>query len=217
MNDLPPVHPSPAPAKAPVPFGRLVLGTGLVLLGVAWLLEATGAAELDWGLVWPVVLILIGVAVVASAWRGRSRRGLVVLGLVLSVLLALGTAELPVVGGVGDRVERPTSLGQIPRRYGLSVGKLTVDLGRLRWPAAEVPGSVRVRAGVGMGELLVLVGEGFPCVSVRARSGLGDVVVFGERASGISPEYRTEAVCLAAPVLELDLSVGLGKVEVQRG
>jgi hypothetical protein len=217
MSDLPPVPPSPAPAKGPVAAGRLVLGLVLVLLGLGWLLEATGALELDWALVWPVVLILVGVALVVAAWQGRARGGLVALGVVLTLLLALGTLEMPLTGGVGDRVERPRSLGEIPRRYELAVGKLTVDLGGLRWSAAEVPGSVRVRAGVGMGELLVLVGEGFPCISVRARSGLGDVVVFGERASGISPEYRTEATCLVAPVLELDLSVGLGKVEVRRG
>jgi hypothetical protein len=200
-----------------VAVGRLVLGLALVLLGLGWLLDATGATKLDWGLVWPAVLILVGVALAVAAWQGRARGGLVVFGIVLTVLLVLGTAQLPFTGGVGDRVERPSSLGEIPRRYELAVGRLTVDLGRLRWSAAETPGSVRVRAAVGMGELLVLVGGGFPCVSVRARSGLGDVVVFGERASGISPEYRTEATCLAAPVLELDLSVGLGKVEVRRG
>jgi hypothetical protein len=217
MSDLPSRPEPAAPRKQPIPVGRLVLGLALVLLGLGWLLEATGAVELDWGLVWPVVLILVGAVLVAAAWQGRARGGLVALGVVLALLLALGTVEMPLTGGVGDRVERPGSLDEIPSRYELTVGKLVVDLGRLRWSPAEVPGSVRVRARVGTGELLVLVGEGFPCISVRARSGLGEVVVFGERASGIAPEYRTEAVCLAAPVLELDLSVGLGKVEVRRG
>lgn len=214
---IPPPAPEPPP-RPPLPVGRLLLGIVLILLGLGWLLELTGAAELDWGIVWPVALIVVGLAIAVAAWQGRSRGGLVVLGIALTVLLTLGTAaEVPVGGGVGDRVERPSSLRDIPRRYALAVGKLTIELDRLRWPPTEVPGSVEVRAAVGLGQLVVEVGEGFPCVSVRARSGLGDVVVFGERASGITPEYRTEAVCLAAPVLELDLSVGLGEVEVRRG
>lgn len=221
MSDQPtaPIPPPvPEPPRPPLPLGRLLLGVILVLLGLGWLLELTGAVELDWGIVWPLALIVVGLAIAVAAWEGRSRGGLVVLGIVLTVLLTVGTAaEVPVGGGVGDRVERPSSLADIPRRYELTVGKLTIELDRLRWSPTEVPGSVKVRAAVGVGQLVVDVGHGFPCVSVRARSGLGEVVVFGERASGITPEYRTEAVCLAAPVLELDLSVGLGQVEVRRG
>lgn len=222
MSDLPtaPLSPPPPepPPRPPLPLGRLLLGTVLVLIGFGWLLDVTGAVELDWAIVWPVALMLVGVGLVVAAWEGRSRGGLVALGTLLTVLLTVGTvAEVPIAGGVGERVERPSSPAEIPRRYELAVGQLTVDLRELRWAEAAPPGSVRVRASLGLGDLVVLVGEGFPCVSTRARAGLGEVVVFGERAGGITPEYRSEAVCLAAPVLELDLSVGLGEVEVRRG
>lgn len=222
MSDLPsaPLAPPPPepPPRPPLPLGRLLLGAVLVLIGLGWLLDLTGAVELDWAIVWPLALILVGAGLIVASWEGRSRGGLVTLGIVLTILLTVGTAaEVPIGGGVGDRVERPGSLREIPRRYELAVGQLTVDLRGVRWFSTEVPGSVRVRARLGLGDLVVLVGEGFPCVSTRARAGLGEVVVFGERAGGITPEYRTEVVCLAAPVLELDLSVGLGKVEVRRG
>ncbi len=220
-------EPSPAPVEPPaspsgprarLPLGRLLFGLALVLGGLGWLLDLTGAVELDWGLLWPVALIVVGVGLVIASWEGRGGGGLVTIGVVLTLLLLAGTAvEVPLGGGVGDRVERPTSPRQIPRRYELTAGKLTIELDRLRWDPSEVPGTVRVRAGVGMGQLVVEVGEGFPCVSVRARAGLGEVTVFGERAEGIAPEYRTEATCLAAPVLELELSVGLGEVEVRGG
>jgi len=46
---------------------------------------------------------------------------------------------------------------------------------------------------------------------------VGEIVVFGEREGGIGPVHRTDVVCLGPPVLNLDVSVGLGQVEVRRG
>ncbi len=212
MSELPPAPPSP---PRPLPVGRLLLGLLLVALGAGWLLDAAGALDLDWQVVWPAALIAVGVALTVLAWLGRARGGLVGLGVVLAILLTFGTVvDVPLGGGVGDRTERPTSPSDVPDRYELAIGKLTVDLTGLRSDLAL--DSVVVDARVGIGELVVLVGDGFPCVSVRARAGIGEVVVFGERAGGFNPEFRSEAVCLAAPLLEVDLSTGLGQVEVRR-
>lgn len=214
MNELPPAPPT---RPRPVPVGRLLVGVVLVALGVVWLLDAVGAVDVDWDVLLPVALIVVGVALVIAAWQGRGRGGLIGLGVVLTVVLAIATVvQVPLSGGIGDRVERPTTIAEIPDRYELSIGELTVDLRGLTL-AAEIPGEVRVEAAVGIGHLVVLVGEGFPCVSTHAEAGVGEIVVFGERRSGVAPEHRTDAVCLAAPLLSLDLSVGLGQVEVRRG
>ena len=214
MSALPP---APERTPKPLPVGRLLVGVLLVLLGVGWLLEAVGATNLDWDLILPAGLILVGAALVVAGWQGRGRGGLIALGVVLTVVLMIGTVvRVPFGAGVGDRTERPRSLGALEDRYELSIGELTVDLRDLTWHG-EVPSEVRVEGAVGIGQLVVLVGGGFPCVAAHAEAGIGEVVVFGERQGGITPEYRTEAVCLAAPILELDVSVGLGQVEVRRG
>jgi hypothetical protein len=214
MNELPPAPPTP---QRPVPIGRLLVGVVLVALGAVWLLDAVGAVDVDWDVLLPVALIVVGVALVIAAWQGRGRGGLIGLGVVLTVVLAIATVvQVPLSGGIGDRVERPTTIAEIADRYELSIGELTVDLRGLTL-AAEIPGEVRVEAAVGIGHLVVLVGQGFPCVSTRAEAGVGEIVVFGERRSGVAPEHRTDAVCLAAPLLSLDLSVGLGQVEVRHG
>jgi hypothetical protein len=197
--------------------GRLLVGVFLVLLGIGWLLDALGAVELDWDLILPVALIAVGGALVLAGWQGQGRGGLIALGVVLTVVLTIGTVvQIPFGGGIGDRTERPRTVGAIPDRYELAMGKLTVDLTDLGWQG-ETPGEIRVEGSVGIGQLVVLVGPDIPCVSTHAEAGLGEVVVFGEREGGISPEYRTEAVCLAAPLLVLEASVGLGQVEVRRG
>jgi hypothetical protein len=195
-------------------MGRLLFGVLLVLLGVGWLLDSLGGIQIDWDLILPIGLITVGVALVAAARRGEGRGGLVALGIVLTLLLTVGTVvSVPLGAGVGDRTERPLELRD--RSYELSVGKLTVDLRR-----AAVSGdasTIEVAAHVGIGQLVVIVPQDIPCVSTHARAGLGELNVFGDTQGGIGPDYRTEAVCLAAPLLQLDLSVGLGQVEVRRG
>jgi predicted membrane protein len=157
----------------------------------------------------------VGIALVVAARRGGGHGGLITLGIVLTVLLTIGTlVRLPFAGGVGDRTERPPTLEG--HSYELSIGKLTVDLTGAA-PSGTDSAEVRIEARVGIGQLVVIVPESIPCVSTHARAGLGEVNVFGETEGGLGPEYRTEAVCLAAPLLSLELSVGAGQVEVRRG
>lgn len=66
------------PPSAPWPSGRrgsgtagIVVGAALVLLGAWFLVERY--IDIDWGLVWPVGVIALGVALIAgSLARGRS-------------------------------------------------------------------------------------------------------------------------------------------------
>ena len=214
MSDLPPAPQTP---PKPVPAGRLLLGVLLVLLGLGWLLDTTGAADLDWDLILPIGLILVGIALSIAWWQGRGRGGLIAIGVILTVVLTIGTVvRIPLGGGIGDRTERPRTFEAVGDRFELAIGKLTVDLRDL--PAGgEVPTEVRIDAAVGIGQLVVLVGSDIPCVATHAEAGVGEIVVFGEREGGIGPDHRTEVVCLGPPVLNLDVSVGLGQVEVRRG
>jgi len=212
MSELPP---PPTSGRPSMPVGRLLFGAFLVLLGIGWLLEALDVVTLDWELVLPVGLIGVGVALVVTARRIGGHGGLIALGIVLTLLLTVGTlVRIPFAAGVGDRTESPEMLAD--HTYELSIGKLTVDLTEAT-PTQTASAEVRVEAQVGMGQLVVIVPEAIPCVSTHAEAGIGEVNVFGETQGGIGPEYRTEAVCLAAPLLQLELSVGIGQVEVRRG
>lgn len=217
MSGLPPTPPAPPVPPAPTPVGRLLLGVLLVLLGLGWLLDTTGAADLDWDLILPIGLILVGIALAVAGWQGRGRGGLIALGVVLTVLLTIGTVvRVPLAGGIGDRTERPRTFEAARDRFELAIGELTVDLRDLP-TGGGVPAEARIEAAVGIGHLLVLVGPDIPCVATHAEAGAGEVVVFGQRESGLGPEHRTEDVCLGPPVLNLEVSVGLGQVEVRRG
>lgn len=213
MSELPP---PPSTGTREWPVGRLLFGLILVVLGVGWLFDSLGVAELDWDLLLPVCLVAVGVALVLTARSGDGHGGLITLGIVLTVLLAIGTVvRIPLSGGVGDRTERPVSVQD--RTYELAIGKLTVDLGDLTYSPARDPTAAKIEARVGIGDLLVIVPPRFPCVSVDARAGVGEVDVFGLAEGGLAPEYHTSvSSCASAPSIHLNLSVGIGKVEVLR-
>ena len=210
---LPPAGPAP-PADRHGPAAATVLvGALLVLVGIGWLLDAAGV-EVPWRAVLPAALIAVGLACVAGAFRGR-QHALMVVGVALAVVLSLAAAadwdlEIPLGGGVGDRTERPTTPAELTG-YELGVGNLVVDLRQLQLP----PGSTRVQARVGVGELAVEVPQGVS-VAVVARSGLGQVQALDEEEGGLASRIDTVSEAGGDRRLELDLRVGLGQVRVER-
>jgi len=193
--------------------GRLLFGLALAALGVLWLLDAVDVATIDWDIGLPIAVVAVGVGLILTGLLGRGSGGLVVLGAVLSVVLIASTwVDVPLSGGVGDRTYRPTKLAA--RTYELAVGKLTLDL---RAAGGAGAAESRIAAHVGVGDLRVVVPGGLPCVDARARSGIGNVNVFGHEEGGFGAEYRPNAACAASPLVRLDLSVGIGQVEVVRG
>jgi hypothetical protein len=210
---LPPAGPAP-PADRHGPAAATVLvGALLVLIGIGWLLDAAGV-EVPWRAVLPAALIAVGLACVAGAFRGR-QHALMVVGVVLAVVLSLAAAadwdlEIPLGGGVGDRTERPTTPADLTG-YELGVGNLVVDLRQLQVP----PGTTRVQARVGVGELAVEVPQGVS-VAVVARSGLGQVQALGQEEGGLASRIDAVSEAGGDRRLELDLRVGLGQVRVER-
>jgi hypothetical protein len=169
-----------------------VLGAVLVLFGVGWLLESLDV-DVPWDVVFPAVLIGIGVMLVVSARSGAGQVGLILAGIVLTVLLVLGTAiDIPFGGGVGDRSVHPMGV-RVEREYERGIGTLTLDLTDLDLDAIEVP--FDLRAGVGIGELVVIVPEG-AAVRVETHAGLG---TFGWTAWRKRGSTRSSRCRLRAP------------------
>jgi len=220
VSDLPapppPPPPPPAPASPGFQTGRFLLGLVVVVAGVAALLQALDVTPVPWKAVLPGALIAVGLGLVVAGTRSeQGQGGLIAVGIVLTVVLAAGTAvDIPFEGGVGQRVERPTTLADLEDEYRLAVGELTVDLTGLPLPAIEGPAR-ELRARVGIGELVVIVPADVP-VRAEGRAGIGEVSIFGESSGGLG--VRNEYVPADGRVaLTLDLSVGIGEVVVQSG
>jgi hypothetical protein len=210
----PPAPPPPFPPPRPAPrTGRLALGILLVLFGAGWLLDVLDVTDLAWGVLLPCALVVIGLALVVTARSSAGHGGLVAAGTVLMVVLIIGSAvDFPYGGGVGDRGFAPTTESELREGFDVGIGRLTIDLRGLPLDLVTPRGTVRSRVRVGIGKLLVIVPDGAQ-VRVRARAGLGNVDVFDEEEGG----FDVEVELLPAAAIELDLSVGLGEVEVRRG
>jgi len=190
----------------------VLVGALLVLVGIAWLLDAAGVV-VPWRAILPASLIAVGLACAAGAFRGR-QHALMVVGVALLVVLSLAAAadwglDVPLTG-FGDRTERPTSPAQL-REYRQAAGSFELDLRQLPLP----PGTTTVEVRLGVGELVVEVPNGVS-VQVMASSGLGEVQVLGDQDSGIASRIEAVSEQGGDRRLELDARVGLGEVRVDR-
>lgn len=206
----------PASPLERVRSGRLVAGLLLVLFGVGWLLEVLDVLDFPWDVLLPIVLILVGVAIVVASRSGARPGGLIAVGIVLTGVMVIGSAiDFPLGGGVGERLERPATVSELREEYVLGIGQLTVDLTDLSAGALGADAHTRVRIGVG--QLVVIVPEELP-VLVFARATVGNVRVFEDEEGGFGAEREAgPGLDGRGSVLELVLSVGLGEVEVRRG
>jgi hypothetical protein len=167
----------------------------------------------------PVALIVIGVVLVGAARTG-GHRGLIALGVIITVILTIASSfDIRLRGGVGDRTERPASAADLHGEYHLSLGQLTIDLRAVALADSSTPR--RLKASVGMGQLTVRIpSDSF--VEATGHVGAGQVTIFGRKNSGLDVELSERAlpparshVSAVAPLI-LDLSVGVGQIVVTR-
>lgn len=208
----------PRPARRRGSADGQVLGALLVLGGVGWLVQQTGLVSLSVMTMLSALLITLGIGLVLTARRAGGA-GLVVLGLVLTVVLASASAvDVGILQrGAGERTFRPTTTAAIADPFQLGVGSLTLDLRDL--DAEELRGE-SVRVQVGMGEVVVLLPpESEVPVEIRAEARAGEIDLIGEgRDEGGTNVHRTfrDPTETGADRLELDLDVGVGSISVER-
>ncbi len=192
-----------------LPLDRLLTGLALVLVGGLWLADAAALVEVRWQAVLPALLALVGVALLATA-RRESHGGLIAAGIVLGVLV-LATADpmAAVVAGVGERAEQPADAAAAEEGYELGVGSLEVDLRE----ADDLEDGLTVPVSVGIGEVVVVLPDDVGA-EVEASVGIGETVVLGRSQGGLGVS-ATETV-EGEPVLVLEASAGIGRVEVRR-
>jgi hypothetical protein len=196
----------------------VVLGAVLLVIGIAWLLDATDAANVSWRVILPGVLVVIGIGLVAGAVTGARHGGLFPAGMALTIFLTVlwvlpGDLGGTLSGGVGERTETPQTVTNGRARYRLGVGQLNVDLRNLELEQ----GTTRIRAQVGIGQLVVRV-PARTAVRAHGRSGIGNVEILDCEASGVGSdrECETDEYSSAAERLVLELEIGIGQVEVRR-
>ncbi len=219
----PPAPPGPAwqavPPPPPPPRRRrersalfgITASAAVLLLGGLGLLDVAGAS-IAGSAYWAGALAVVGLGLVAGAWVGRSR-----LLIVAGFVLALGLVSSVAVRAVPDSVtvdRSPASLAA-GETHDYSSGSVRYDLRKIDF--SDRADSLAVNLGVG--DLTVVVPRDVD-VTVDASSGIGEVVAFSRTADGVGNRVRLTdlgADGTGGGTLRLELSNGIGSVEVRRG
>ncbi len=194
--------------------GRIIAGAALILLGVLWLLQTTDVVNVDGDLIAPIALVVIGVLLAVSARHGL-HVPLFVAGIVLTVVLAgndvgTSTARRLEREPRTNQTEIPTSPAEL-RPYRLGAGTLTIDLTRL---PLERDASYHVEGRVGAGRIEVFVPSGVS-VKVTARTGAGNISIFGRRSSGLGSDTTSGIEYPNRAHFDIELRAGVGSVVVR--
>jgi phage shock protein PspC (stress-responsive transcriptional regulator)/predicted membrane protein len=199
-------RPRRRPFLTPLTLSLLLIGGG-----IASLLQATGALDVNLTVVLAIATCVVGAALVTAAFAGRAHM-LVPVGIVLLAATAISsTIDVPLRGGIGSRQYRPLQVSELRSHYELGIGDLELDL-------RDVPLSGRttvVDAQTGVGALRVLVPSSVR-VEVHAHAGAGSLLLFGSETGGWHENVQRSVAGNGTGVLQLDLRVGAGQIRVRR-
>jgi phage shock protein PspC (stress-responsive transcriptional regulator)/predicted membrane protein len=190
----------------PVTLSVLLIGAG-----IASLLQATGALDVNITVALAIATCTVGAALVVAAFAGRAHT-LILVGVLLVAATGISsTIDVPLRGGIGSTTYRPFELSSLKSHYELGIGELQIDLRDL--PLADRTTVVDAQAGIG--QVLVFVPSSVR-VEVDAHAGAGSLMLFGHESGGW-PENDQQAIAGTGPgVLRLNLRVGAGQVRVRR-
>jgi hypothetical protein len=201
------------PGRKRRPYGALVAGGLLVVVGGLWLFDAIDAIDLRATMVLPAVLAVIGLALIFGALDGP-HPGLVVAGVFVTVAVVAVAAAPPDAfhGGIAERNIRVTTQAELAPRYDVGVGELRLDLSDL-----ALTESTKLDATVGAGDLTITLPPDL-AVEIEASAGAGQVDLFGEVSEGLSVTrtYTSDGLASDTVTLTLDLDVAAGNIEVDR-
>lgn len=210
---VPPVPPPPPVRRERSALFGLTASATVLALGVLGLVDVAGAS-VPGGAYWATGLAVVGLGLVVGAWIGRSRM-LIVAG----ILLALGLSGAVAVHNTPDVRHvsvHPTSLPAAGLTKDYKTGDVRYDLTDVDFTGLDT----NVTLDLGVGTLTVVVPDDV-AVSLHAEAGVGEVNAFGTTHGGFGNDVDlNDPASSVAPdtgSLRLDLSTGVGTVEVRRG
>jgi phage shock protein PspC (stress-responsive transcriptional regulator) len=218
VSTAPAVARAPRGPRSPVP-GVTVAGL-LIVVGVLVLLTNFTGWDIGPRGFLGAALLVVGVGLVISAFSsGRTARGgLITLGLMLSVALAVASA-LPWTGfrgGVGDQTFREFDADQVQSSYDCGVGDCTLDLSEV--DVSDLDQTIVTRLDSGIGDVQVILPRSADA-RVSADTGIGSIRIFGQedRSGGYFPGLGSaEWTDDGDPEFEILVNHGIGDVEVSR-
>lgn len=226
MQTMPPPGTAPPPVPAPPPLppapvrsrsalGRLVLSLAVFAAGLVAVIDLAGA-RVPVSMYFAIPLAVVAAGLVVGGWYGRAH-GLIAIGVVLSVLLAI-TAAAENHGWTGTHQSvtwQPTGIEQLQSMYRIDAGNAVLDLSRVDFAGH----STAVDVHVSMGNLEIVLPSTVDA-TVLSTVEIGSATVLGQEWNGIGQSQHT--VVDNGPDgpgggrLTLTATVNMGDLEVRR-
>lgn len=192
---------------SPVLAGVTLLAV-MIALSVTWLWDQLRAPVPVSAYVL-VALSVVTLGVLIGVWFGDAGL-LIVLGVVLSSVLAVSLLPRP---GVGEVHVMPSHVSDVETSYKNGVGEVVVDLSDLRDPDKLGGRSISIRQGVGRTH--VIVPDEVP-VRASGHVNIGRTNLFGSSQSGSRIDAHRNTGNTTDPALTLKIHQSIGEIEVTR-
>ena len=200
----------PPPAPPGPPVTAVTLAVVAVAVGLLLALNQFGAT-IPAAAFFGTALAIIGGGLVYGAFRGRPR-GLVPLGILLAMGLAVAPGFDTFDGGTGPREYSPVDESAVRDLYELGAGPLELDLRRVEFTEDH---TIEVNVGAGYAEIWLPIDVN---VNVEASTRAGYIELFGRENAGLLADATaSRSAPPGAPTITLDAEVTFGYVEVRRG
>lgn len=196
-------------------LGRLTFSLACLALVVLATIDGAGGSIPFTGYV-ALALGIVAAGLLVGVWIGRAR-GLIVLGVLLSVALGVGSIAENVDdhgGGAENVVFRPTTAAQVRSDYTLGGGDLRLDLSAVDFTG--VTKTVHIESG--FGDTTVTLPQDVD-VDIEYDVSAGDSDVLGQSNDGFGIHNTRVDDGLNGPdssALRLEIQHGLGDLEVTR-
>jgi hypothetical protein len=198
----------------PILFG-FTLALVALALGALGLYEASGGHVAD--AAYPAVaLAIIGGMLLLGAFFGRAG-GLIVLGLLASLVLGGAAVANPSFDGDRDLVAHPTSAAAVHDSYTVPAGRIELDLTHLS-DVSDLDGR-DIALDANVGEIVVVVPDDV-AVNYDAHVEAGGAIdVPGASRDGWGSSLEGELASTGTPAATVDLDLGLrfGHIELRQG
>ncbi|MFD6553189.1 PspC domain-containing protein [Streptomyces sp. NPDC058398] len=208
--------------RGPRPIGGrvflLALLAGGLTTGSNWHDRSLGTS-LQAGLA--AALIVFGLGIAVSSFRGRTGAGTVFLAVITAGLLAASAALPKDIDTHWVRTKwAPATAADVRTAYDLGTGVGTLDLSRVDLARGQ---TVKTNAEVGAGRLKVIVPKD-ATVRLTVEVGVGDIQLPGDDKKDVDVEPGKHKQVTLPPatggkdggIFDLDLQVGVGQAEVAR-
>ena len=173
--------------------GAVIIAGILIIIGVIALLNNLNITSLDWGFIWPVILIALGVFLI---WRRSAHRH-----------------EPQVEHVVGDIRMEQEGWALRDQHVESGVGSVRIDLTKAQIPSKET--MLSIESWIGNIEVVVPADL---ALSASGRVTLGSVTLLGDKSDGFvrtldfkSPDYDT-----VEKKVRLYASIVIGEIKVMR-